>query len=45
MSDDVSDPCLIVIHPAGDVVTHGIGVPPMAMRNPDTSLACVPVGA
>lgn len=45
MSDDVSDSCLIVIHPAGDVVTYGIGVPPRTMPHPQKSLARVPVGA
>lgn len=35
---------VLELHPVGDFLAYGIGVPLMAMRDPDRSLARVPVG-
>lgn len=42
-SDDMDDMCVIRVEPAGNFLTYGIGVPLMAMRQPDRSLSRVPV--
>lgn len=36
--------CLIELTPVGSFLTYGIGVPLMTMRDPEASLARVPVG-
>ena len=40
---DMPDTCVIRIDPVGRFVTYGIGVPLMQMRQPEKSLARVPV--
>ena len=42
-TDDMGGMCVIRIEPVGTFVTYGIGVPPMTMRQPERSIARVPV--
>ena len=41
--DDLGDTCVIQVEPAGRFVTYGIGIPMWQMRQPERSLARVPV--